>query len=85
MTGAELAHLAVPGNEIAVRVTPRASRNRIEAGETGIRIHVTQVPEDGKATEAARRLLAGALGIAPTRLALLRGATSRDKLFRVSG
>lgn len=30
-------------------------------------------------------LLAGALGLAPSGLQLLRGATSRDKLLRIAG
>jgi hypothetical protein len=44
---------------------------------------VTVVPEDGKATAAVVKLLAKALGVAKTRLTLLRGETSRDKLFRL--
>ena len=66
-----------------MRVTPKASRQRIEAEGGTIRLYVTVVPEDGKANEAARNLLAEALGIARTRLTLIRGQTSRDKVFRV--
>ena len=51
--------------------------------EDQIRVAVTETPEAGKATEAARVALAKALGVAKTRLMLLRGATSRDKLFRL--
>ena len=76
-------HPARPGTEIAVRVTPKASRNAIELRDGTIRAYVTTVPEDGKATEAVRRLLAKALGIAKTRLTLLHGATARDKVFLV--
>ncbi len=79
----KLAHLARPGAEIRVRVTPKAARGRIIAGDEGIRIYVTCAPEGGRATEAARRLLAGALGVAKTRLVLVRGATARDKVFRL--
>lgn len=79
----DLSSLARPGAEIAVRVTPKASRQRIEAEGGAIRLYVTVVPEDGKANEAARNLLAEALGIARTRLTLIRGQTSRDKVFRV--
>ncbi|PJE28949.1 hypothetical protein SAMN06297129_1193 [Pseudooceanicola antarcticus] len=80
----DLAPLARPGAEIAVRVTPKASRNRITLEEDGaIRVYVTTPPEDGKANEAVRKLLAKALGLAKTRLTLLRGQTSRDKVFRV--
>lgn len=78
-----LAHLVRPGAEIAVRVTPGASRDRIEAAPEGIRIHVTAPPEDGRATRAAQTLLARALGVAKTRLVLVRGASARDKLFRL--
>lgn len=85
MTKGELAHLAVSGAEIAVRVTPRASRNAVEAGAEGIRIYVTTAPEGGKATAAVRKLLARALGVAPSSLTLVRGETSRDKVFRLNG
>ena len=78
----DLTHLAVPGTEIAVRVTPRAGREAIEPGDP-LRIRVTAPPEDGKANDSVRRLLARALGVAPTRLTLIRGATARDKLFRL--
>ena len=85
MEKAELAHLAVPGAEIPVRVTPRAARNVVEAGDGGLRVHVTTVPEGGKANEAVRKLLAKALGVAKTRLVLVRGETARDKVFRIEG
>ncbi|WP_415182405.1 DUF167 domain-containing protein [Phaeovulum sp.] len=79
----DLTHLAHPGAEIAVRVTPKASRNAVLAGEEGLRVYVTVVPEDGKANAAVVKLLAKALGVAKTRLVLIRGATSRDKVFRL--
>ncbi|WP_018001006.1 DUF167 domain-containing protein [Paracoccus sp. N5] len=79
----DLRHLARPGAEIAVRVTPRASRNAVVLDGETIRVLVTVVPEDGKANAAVVKLLAKAMGVAKTRLALLRGATSRDKVFRL--
>lgn len=79
----DLSHLAQPGAEIAVRVTPKASRDRIEVEGGLIRVYVTVVPENGKANQAVVKLLAKALGVAKTRLKLVRGATSRDKVFRV--
>ncbi|WP_306344872.1 DUF167 domain-containing protein [Micromonospora sp. 4G55] len=39
--------------------------------------------EDGRATEAARKALAGALGVRPAAVSLRTGAASRDKLFTV--
>jgi uncharacterized protein len=39
---------------------------------------------DGKATEAVRKALAGALGVRPGEVSLRLGATSRDKVFTVT-
>ena len=47
-----------------------------------VAVHAPAV--DGRATEAARRALAEALGVRPARVALRSGATSRDKLFTVT-
>lgn len=80
----DLTHLARPGAEIAIRVTPKASRERLVVEDGQIRAYVTVVPEDGKANAAVQVLLAKALGIAKSRLALVRGQTSRDKVFRVT-
>ncbi|MDO5613134.1 MAG: DUF167 domain-containing protein [Paracoccus sp. (in: a-proteobacteria)] len=81
----DLTHLARPGTEIAVRVTPRAGRNAVVAADGVLRVYVTTVPEDGKANVAVQKLLAKAIGVARTRLVLVRGVTARDKLFRVEG
>lgn len=74
---------AVAGAEFTVKVTPHARRNAISDDGGMIRISVTAAPEDGKATAAVAEALAYALGVAKTRLSLVRGATSRDKVFRL--
>ena len=79
----DLSHLAHDGAEIRLRVTPRARRNAIIVEDGLIRVHVTAPPEDGKANAAVAKLLAKSLGVAKSRLTLLRGASSRDKLFRL--
>lgn len=86
----DLSSRALAGARFAVRATPGARRNTVEPGSTLepdsiIRIHVTDPPENGRATAAVRSLLAAALGVAPTRLTLLRGGASRDKLFQLDG
>ena len=63
MKKGELSHLARPGSEIAVRVTPKAARNAVIAGSAGLRVNVTAAPEDGKANQAVVKLLAAALGV----------------------
>ena len=82
----DLTHLARPGAEIALRVTPKPSRNALRLAEDGSwRAYVTTVPENGKANAAVLKLLSKALGVPKSRLELVRGATARDKLFRVRG
>jgi uncharacterized protein YggU (UPF0235/DUF167 family) len=80
----DLTHLAIPGAVVAVRVTPNARRAGVAVVEGQIRIAVTVVPEDGRATDATRDALAAAMGVAKTRLVLLRGAKSRDKVFQLN-
>lgn len=79
----DLSHLVQAGARIAVRVTPRAARNAVVQDGDMLRVTVTTVPEAGKANAAVAKLLAKSLGIAPSRLTLLRGGTGRDKLFQI--
>ena len=81
--GPDLSAHAVPGAEFALRVTPRAGRNALTEEDGTLRASVTAVPEDGRANRAVAELLAEALGVAKTRLTLIRGATARDKVFRL--
>ncbi|MAM63900.1 DUF167 domain-containing protein [Maritimibacter sp. UBA3975] len=84
MKKGELSHLARSGAEFAVRVTPKAARNGVSVEEDGrLKVSVTIVPEGGKATAAVVKLLAHALGVAKSDLTLVRGTTSRDKVFRL--
>ncbi len=87
MKGAQIPDLsaqALPGAEFALHVTPGARRNALTDGAP-LRAHVTAPPEDGRANEAVQKLLAKALGVAPSRLCLVRGTTARQKLFRLNG
>jgi uncharacterized protein YggU (UPF0235/DUF167 family) len=77
----DLSHLAQPGREIAVRVTPKAARASLTRDRDTLRATVTAPPENGKANAATRALLAAAMGIAPSYLTLKRGHSSRNKLF----
>ena len=83
MKKGEWSDLALSGAEFAVKVTPNARRAAITREDGVIRISVTCIPEDGRATAGVTESLAHALGVAKSRLTLLRGATSRDKLFRL--
>lgn len=78
----EWAARAEPGAVFVTHVTPRARRNALTAGDP-IKAEVTAPPEDGRANAAVAELLAHALGVAKSRLTLIKGATSRDKVFRL--
>jgi len=69
-----------------VRVQPRAKQDQV-GDITGGRLHLrtTAPPADGKANKAVIKILARQLGIAPSRIRLLRGATHRNKQFLVTG
>jgi len=69
---------------LAVRVTPGAKVEGAEIVEGRLLVKVRAKPEDGKANEAVRSLLAAALELAPSRIVLLRGATSREKQFTIT-
>jgi len=68
---------------LAVRVTPGARSEGVEIISERVLVKVRAKPEDGKATAAVVELLGHALGIPPSQITLLRGATSREKLFRI--
>ena len=70
---------------LAVRLTPRAARDAIGGfDERGrLLVRVAAAPVDGAANASCVRLLARALGIAPSRVSLIRGRHARDKVLEV--
>jgi uncharacterized protein YggU (UPF0235/DUF167 family) len=53
--------------------------------QDALRLAVTAPPVEGQANEAVRRLLARALGVAPSAISVVQGARGRDKVVRVDG
>jgi uncharacterized protein (TIGR00251 family) len=75
-----------PVGRIAIRVQPRAGRDEIAGAREGsLLVRVTAPPVDGRANEAACKLIAKRLGVAPSLVAVVRGAAARDKVVEVSG
>jgi uncharacterized protein len=69
---------------IAVRVQPRARRDEILGERNGaLVVRVTAPPVENKANDAVRKVLARRLRIAPGRVSVVRGASSRDKLIEI--
>jgi uncharacterized protein len=75
-----------PEGTIAVRVQPRAPRNEIDGERDGrLLVRLVAPPVEGRANQALTRLLARRLGVSASRVSVVRGARSRDKLVRVEG
>jgi len=68
---------------LRVRVSPgaRVASMAIVDGVLAVKVRAKAV--DGSATAAVREMIAAGLGLSPSTLELLRGATSRDKVFRL--
>lgn len=78
-------HSGQKGSALAVRVTPRASRNEIvEMLEDGtIKVRIAAPPADDEANTALIEFLADILGVPKSRLDIVAGASGRDKLIAV--
>ncbi|MFC0389527.1 DUF167 domain-containing protein [Muricoccus vinaceus] len=78
------------GIELRVKAQPRARREGLQGLAAGVdgprmRIAVNAAPEDGRANRALCLVLAGALAVAPSRVSVVQGATSREKTLRIEG
>ena len=76
----------------AIRVRPAARQDTVGGRAASSRpdeppvleVRVRARPIEGAATTAAERVLAGALGVRPRQVRVVRGATSRDKLVEIT-
>lgn len=79
------------GVRVALRVTPRAGRDRIDGfvadtdGRTVLKLSVTAAPEDGKANTAVLKLLAKAWDMPRSALSVVSGASARRKIVHIAG
>ncbi|MEL0112895.1 MAG: DUF167 family protein [Rickettsiales bacterium] len=82
---------ASDGVRLAVRVTPKSSRNAIAGlaeeadGTRVLRIQVTSVPEGGKANAAVIKLLAKTWKLPRGAFRIASGDTSRRKVIEIAG
>jgi uncharacterized protein (TIGR00251 family) len=76
----------VSAARIAVRLQPRASRDEIVGLRDGtLVVRVSAPPVDGRANSALCKLIARRAGVAASRVSVVRGERSRDKLVEVEG
>src|SRR5512145_3126223 len=78
-------HSGQKGSALAVRVTPRASRNEIvEMLDDGtIKVRIAAPPVDGEANAALIEFMADILGVPKSRIDIVAGVSGRDKLIAV--
>src|SRR5512134_2055192 len=78
-------HDGKKGSALAVRVTPRASRNEIVdlLDDGTIKVRIAAPPVDGEANETLIEFLADILGVPKSRLDIVAGVSGRDKLIAV--
>jgi uncharacterized protein len=75
--------------QIAIYVTPRSAQPGIGGWRTGadgreeLEVRVAEAPADGAANAAVVKLLAKALGISRSQVAIIAGAASRHKRIEV--
>jgi uncharacterized protein (TIGR00251 family) len=79
--------VAADGVYLAVRVTPKSRRPGIGGIGDGanLAVAVNAAPEDGKANEATIAALAEFFGVPKRQIALVKGAASRLKRFKIAG
>lgn len=69
-----------------MRVQPRASREGIGGEREGaLLVRLTASPVEGAANKALARFLGRALGVAPSAVRIVSGASGRQKRVAVSG
>ena len=72
--------------QITVRLRARAGSDELAGFRDGMLVaRVNAPPVDGRANQALCKLIARELRIAPSRVTIVRGQRSRDKLVRVEG
>jgi hypothetical protein len=71
---------------LRVRVQPRASKDALGGEREGaLVVRLTAPPVEGAANEALARFLGKALGVAPSAVRVVSGATGRNKVVSVAG
>jgi hypothetical protein len=74
------------GVTLRVRVQPRASKDALGGEREGaLVVRLSAPPVEGAANEALARFLGRTLGIAPSAVQVVRGATGRQKLVAIAG
>jgi uncharacterized protein (TIGR00251 family) len=73
------------GSAIAIRVTPRASSNKITEvlNDGTVKIHLAAAPVDNEANDKLIVFLSEVLSVPKSRIEIVAGMTGRDKLVTI--
>jgi uncharacterized protein (TIGR00251 family) len=67
-------------------LTPRASREQITGiKDDALQVRVTAPPAENRANQALCKLLARELGVARSKVVVVAGGKSRDKVVEITG
>ncbi len=70
--------------KITVKVKPNAKKNEVKKiDENRYEIRVTVVPEKGKANKKVIELLSKELKVPKSKIKLIKGETSKEKIFEI--
>ena len=76
--------VGVDDERLEVRVIPRARRNEVSGDRSGrLVVHVVAAPVDDQANVAVRKLVADHLGVRVSKVDIVSGHHSRDKVLRI--
>ena len=71
---------------IEVQVQPKSYRDEIIGFQNGrFKVKVTAPPEDGKANERVREIIAREFGVSKSRVEIVKGHKSRLKTIKILG
>ena len=70
--------------QLTIHATPGARRNTVGGAHDGaLRVRVSAPADQGRANDAIAKALSQALGLRPAQIELIRGHTSRRKVFAI--
>lgn len=74
------------GCKLEVKVKPAARQDTLIGPYSGrLKMTVTAAPERGRANEAVARVVAGALNVMTSRVRVIAGFTSQEKIVYIEG
>ena len=73
------------GIRISAIIQPRSSKNEAkEVYNDALKIRLTSPPVDGEANKACMRFFAKWLGISPSKVSIIQGLSSKNKIIEVT-